>query len=1038
MKLIFSIVIILILSGVSAIAAEISYPVFPLAKAPQMDGKWDGSVWENIPVATGFRSLHSGSFAPMRQTVFKMSWYGNSLYIVVKCDEPQPDKIKTDPDSYRNGWYEDDHLEFFFSKDKSTFRQFVTNSQGALWVSFASLNTEETLQSVAFIGTDYWSVEIKIPFSKLNIGSDFKGKQFWFNLGRVAISNPENEKNSCFAPVNSMFADVIHFTPMTFKDAPTAQELVEARKTLDCLGNWISDRLQRISTDKEKIPADRQKDDSVRQLLALKKQAKQMLESKNMTGASELIRKYDNQIAEISLPVKQLAVEVLNRNTSTNLFLNGKELQPASGKGNIWNVSLSEGLNIIGIKVTIDGKTPGLRLRIPGQPELQSRWRVGSAADESWLSGSYDDRSWKVAQIDKDGYLVVPAGFTGSVCFRQIVLWGRNHYSGLPCLQPKVREWGFSEKSMETLFHMLYSPEPLTFALENYEFLLDVPKGFSLLPDKSAYSHTSQRLTRPYRKLTVGEVKHKGQPYTRYRFSFEPAFLDPTAKDKSAALIPLLLDQYKGSNKLCKFYFRRLASGNLTEVEQTLPVRILPPINGRMLKNVAIQQYVCSWLLGIGFSAGPLFPEHFEKHMRQAMDAGFNSWSLVPTNDKYAMKIYDRVINRGGEVDIWGSPQNYPFWGNLGPHLALGQLLETIPDFRARYFGDAESNINHGEFCRTHAINQAAVQFQAAVKTDIGTMLKQFPKATVYWADWEQRIWREAPDKSYCFCDNCKKAFRIFATLPDTADLSDDSIAKNYRNEWKAFREIQEGRINGMVRRACNELGLKYMLYDDAFNDPYWLASKDKIDIVFTGWPGDGTAVGNGTDEVTRDFRVTQQSLDERMTFYREKLGMPQVRGQLFASVVDLYWIQRAGSTKDGFIDAKSVKSMILRVTASFHGGVDLGSAMNRCAGQLYYIGEATRLIATYEHLFYNGKREDTLAASEQLKYPNLLVLTKGDERLVLLFNETSKPITVHLYNQNLKSGQNAAVFGNSRQIKNPQKMTVSVAAGDVTAVHIK
>ena len=855
-------------------------------------------------------------------------------------------------------------------------------------------------------------------------------------MGRVAISNPENEKNSCFAPVISRFADIMHFMAMTFMESPTPQELLKARKSVDLIANWNKNRLLKISTTKEKIPVDRQKSESVRQLLALKQQAKWMLESKNLAGGSELIKQYDKQMAEINIPIKQLAFEVINRNTTTRLFLNGKKVLMCSS--NNWEVNLIEGLNIIGLKVTVDGNTPGLRLRIPGQPELQSRWRIGSSTDDYWLSGSFDDRSWEIVQIDKDGYLVIPAGYTGTVCLRQIVLWGRNHYSGLPCFQPKVREWGFSEKSMETLFHMLYSPEPLTFALEDYELILDVPKGFSLLQDQSAYSYKSQRLTRPYQNLTVDEVKHDGQPYTRYGFSFERAFLDPDSKDKNAALIPLLLNEYKGSSKLCKFYFRRVASGNLTEVEQTLPVRVLPPINGRMLKNVAIQQYVCTWLLGIGYHAGPMFPEHFETHMRQAMDAGFNSWSIVPTDDEFTQRIYDRVINRGGEVDIWGSPTNYPFWGNLGPQLALGQLLEAIPEFRARYFNDTENRVNNGEFCRTYALNQGAVKFEAAVKTDIGEMLQKYPKATVYWSDWEQRIWREAPDKSYCFCDNCKKAFRIYAKLPDSTDLSDASISTKYRNEWKAFREMQEGRINGMVRKACNELGLKYMVYDDAFNDPYWTASKDKIDIAFPGWPGDGTAVGNGTDEVTRDFRVTQQSLDERMKFFHDKLGMSQIRGQLFASVVNIYWIQRAGSTKDGFIDAKSVKSMILRVVAAFHGGLDLGSAMNRCAGQLYYIGEATRLIGTYEDLFYNGKRQDNLAASEQLKYPNLLVLTQGNERLVLLFNETSKPITVHLNNLNLKNNQSATVFGNSMQIKNPEKMTVNVDADDVTAVHIK
>jgi hypothetical protein len=107
-------------------------------------------------------------------------------------------------------------------------------------------------------------------------------------------------------------------------------------------------------------------------------------------------------------------------------------------------------------------------------------------------------------------------------------------------------------------------------------------------------------------------------------------------------------------------------------------------------------------------------------------------------------------------------------------------------------------------------------------------------------------------------------------------------------------------------------------------------------------------------------------------------------------------------------------------------------------AGMFYWIGESTRLISEYEDLFYAGKREDSLASSEQLKYPNLLVLTKGDERLILLFNETDKPVKVELNNKNLKPGQSASVFGSSEKISSPEKMSVTVATGDVTAVHIK
>jgi hypothetical protein len=125
-------------------------------------------------------------------------------------------------------------------------------------------------------------------------------------------------------------------------------------------------------------------------------------------------------------------------------------------------------------------------------------------------------------------------------------------------------------------------------------------------------------------------------------------------------------------------------------------------------------------------------------------------------------------------------------------------------------------------------------------------------------------------------------------------------------------------------------------------------------------------------------------------------------------------------------------------MVASFHGGVDLNASIERCAGSHYYIGEATRLIAEYEDLFYAGERADQLAVSEQIKYPNLLVLKKGKERLVLLFNEGSQPLRVLLENRELASGQKATIFGVNQVVEQPGKMEVTVEPGDVTVVHIK
>jgi len=132
------------------------------------------------------------------------------------------------------------------------------------------------------------------------------------------------------------------------------------------------------------------------------------------------------------------------------------------------------------------------------------------------------------------------------------------------------------------------------------------------------------------------------------------------------------------------------------------------------------------------------------------------------------------------------------------------------------------------------------------------------------------------------------------------------------------------------------------------------------------------------------------------------------------------------------------LKLQILRIVAATRGGIDLNSSLECFAGMKYYIGEATRLIAEHEDLFWDGKRADELAVSEQIKYPDLLVLKKGDERLILLFNEGAKPMTVQLQSKDVKPGQKATVYGTPISTDTPEQMEVIIAPEDVAVVHIK
>ncbi len=1033
---------VMVLTGVTAISAELAYPVFPLEQAPLMDGKWNGSAWENIPAAIGFTSIKNGSFVSMRQTAFKIGRYEDNLYIAVKCEEPEPDKIKVDENNYRDGWYPDDNLEFFFSQDKSPkgFKQFVTNSRGARWCNFVSPGTAEAWQSAAYKGTDFWSVELKIPFSQLGIGAGIQTKQFWFNLGRGANNNPDNEKFSCFAAVKDAFADVQNFALLTFKDTPAQAELAQARKNLNRLENWMRDRLWRIANVRESCIASRQADDKIQQLLILKQQAKKMLESKNMAGAAELIKQYDKQLGEINTPMKQLIVQSQKRDANIKLYVDGREIQPdSSGK---YVVKIKEGFSVFAVECVASGSNPGAQIVIEGMPETASRWRVSANDEKGWMDSAFNDARWAAPAI-KEGNFLWSNNSAAKLYLRQIILWNNTHDGELKCILPPVREWGFSENSTDTLFLALYSP--LAFQLDNYEFQLDMPEGFELLDmnkttsERSWYGGTYKINCTP-QKVTKIPAEHQGIKYNRYIIKYKNGDIPRPGPRESTffSMLPVKLNKWNSDKKETCFYYARQAQGNFTEIATKLPVRILPPINGRMLKKVMITQYC-----GTPYFGTTLSNQHLEEHVKTAAAAGFNYWQVNAHSD-YGKKFNNMLVD--GKASLIASQNaNYPIWGNCEMNGALLNLLETRPEFKAKYFNNTSARDKHYQrYCPSYVtIGEGRNAFKDAVKKDFQEKIfGPIPQAKITWLNWESQSWQLAGsyttaqkgDESYCFCERCKKAFKEFAKLPADKQLSDDEIFKNYYKGWADFRSKLDGEVEGIVNEVCKELGKKYYLYHGASDHTLWEACKGKIEHAFPGLPGNGVADSK-----------QQQFIDDKMEFFRTKVGLDRVVGQRFSFFGPYYLIGSAQAWKycqvlsaEGYVNARSWKSQIIRIVASLHEGVDMQSSIEAVAGMFYYIGEATRLIAEYEDLFYEGKREDSLAASEQLKYPNLLVLTKGHERLVLLFNETDKPLKVDLNNNNLKTGQSASVFESSEKIDNPEKMSVTVAAGDVAAVHIK
>jgi hypothetical protein len=262
--------------------------------------------------------------------------------------------------------------------------------------------------------------------------------------------------------------------------------------------------------------------------------------------------------------------------------------------------------------------------------------------------------------------------------------------------------------------------------------------------------------------------------------------------------------------------------------------------------------------------------------------------------------------------------------------------------------------------------------------------------------------------------------------------LDDEIILKRYRNQWTAFKNWQDGRIQGRIRDVSHQLGWRYMVYSWSWNKGFFKECKNNVDTFFVGCPGDAIADS-----------YTQKEMDDMANFFLTETGIKQTIGQRFAFRYLTSGISMLGRGRisifsyDGFTHPKSWKSQVLRIVAAFHGGADLHAGHYLSGGIRFYIGEATRLISKYEDIFYKGKRQDKLTKSEHIAYPNLLTLVHGKERLVLVFNESDKPLSVVLKHLALSKAVYSSPGHELKQIS-PTKTGLTVPAGDVVAVHVK
>lgn len=227
----FTFLLILLLSSLLLGEDRSEYPCYLMNEKPILDGK-EEKAWENIPEATGFFILGGQKYALEKQTYFKCGWRDEGIYIFVKCEEPFPDKIIAKLKDGDELFREDSVEFFFFPKDAPNYLHFVVNAIGSRWNEVGATLQPSfpwDWQAKAFIGKDFWSVEVAIPFDVL--GRRPKGGEKWLmNVARNINTGPAIEHFTCWPPLKGSFHEVQNFAHIAFKEREIS---VEERKMVE-------------------------------------------------------------------------------------------------------------------------------------------------------------------------------------------------------------------------------------------------------------------------------------------------------------------------------------------------------------------------------------------------------------------------------------------------------------------------------------------------------------------------------------------------------------------------------------------------------------------------------------------------------------------------------------------------------------------------------------------------------------------------------------------------------------------------------------
>jgi hypothetical protein len=164
-----------------------SVNVEKLTKKIVIDGNIDEEAWDSaVPITIG-----KSEPPEIVETKVYLLYSENYLYIAARMEEPTPAMIHTSAEGDIPLTWNDDDIEFFFDTEQSQ-NDYTRLFQNAAGTRFNSLQRwvedkyfKSKYRSKIKIGEDFWSLEMEIPWSDIDLKSGPQpGDKWGFNIGR--------------------------------------------------------------------------------------------------------------------------------------------------------------------------------------------------------------------------------------------------------------------------------------------------------------------------------------------------------------------------------------------------------------------------------------------------------------------------------------------------------------------------------------------------------------------------------------------------------------------------------------------------------------------------------------------------------------------------------------------------------------------------------------------------------------------------------------------------------------------------------------